>query len=74
MAEYMLTLHWPQIEGAPMDSCSDGVHVRSWRGIYVREYSTRVDRNYWHPCTKVWVGQCRSKLGVRATSHCVRGM
>lgn len=43
---------------------SSGFPARSWRGMRVREYTTLLDRNYWHPCIKGHVGQCRGRIGA----------
>ena len=54
--------------------CTDTFPVRPWPSrcrrsprfgtVWVREYTTRLDRNYWHPCNKGHVAQCRGQVGL----------
>ena len=41
--------------------CQQGRPKRSSRGTLYEETWPETDRNYWHPCTKNWAGQCRGR-------------
>lgn len=58
--------------------CTDTFPVRPWSSrcrpsprfgtVWVREYTTLLDRSYWHPCTKGHVAQCRGCIGLASRS------